>query len=240
MKKNILTIIFLSSTFVLMADDHTEPNYSKFQANYFFNCPNEPACGAAFDKMMNNPDIKEQNFEAALSRITLQGNTNITHSINFYYKSAERFEAAEKLFSSSPAFGVFSQEMAAAGAEPYYNNLTSYLITEGDGRGANYGVTFVSDVNDPVVYFNAFKKMSSKMFKESFGGEAYLLRQQLTGGGNVTHSVSVYFDSSSGALDFLANYINTPQFGEFIEEAGDTFTPVKTYMEQALLQYNPD
>ena len=78
------------------------------------------------------------------------------------------------------------------------------------------------------------------MFEESFGGEAYVLRQQHTGGGNVTHSVSVYFNSNSEALDFLANYINTPQFEEFVLEAGTTFKPLRTYMEQALLQYNPD
>ena len=227
-------------TAILNADDHTEPNYSKFQANYFFSCPIEPACGAAFDKLMNSPEIKEQKYEAALSRISLQGYTNMTHSINFYYKSAERFQQASEVFSSSPAFAVFGQEMAAAGAEAFYHNLTSYLIAEGDGRGANYGVTFVSEVNDPVVYFNAFKKMAAKMFEESFGGEAYVLRQQHTGGGNVTHSVSVYFNTNSEALDFLANYINTPQFEEFVVEAGTTFKPVRTYMEQALLQYNPD
>ena len=227
-------------TAILNADDHTEPNYSKFQANYFFSCPIEPACGAAFDKLMNSPEIKEQKYEAALSRISLQGYTNMTHSINFYYKSAERFQQASEVFSSSPAFAVFGQEMAAAGAEAFYHNLTSYLIAEGDGRGANYGVTFVSEVNDPIVYFNAFKKMAAKMFEESFGGEAYVLRQQHTGGGNVTHSVSVYFNSNSEALDFLANYINTPQFEEFVIEAGTTFKPLRTYMEQALLQYNPD
>mgnify|MGYP001458243870 FL=1 len=83
MKKIILSITMISA-FGLFADDHTEPNYSKFQANYFFSCPNEPACGAAFDKMMNSPDIKEQKYEAALSRISLQGYTNITNSINFY------------------------------------------------------------------------------------------------------------------------------------------------------------
>ena len=239
MKKIILSIAMIFSL-GLIADDHTEPNYSKFQANYFFSCPNEPACGAAFDKMMNSPDIKEQKYEAALSRISLQGYTNITHSINFYYKSAERFQEASEVFSSSSAFAVFGQEMAAAGAEPYYHNLTSYLIAEGDGRGANYGVTFVSEVSDPIVYFSAFKKMAAEMFEESFGGEAYVLRQQHTGGGNVTHSVSVYFNSNADVLDFLANYQNTSQFAKFVEEAGTTFKPVRTYMEQALLQYNPD
>ena len=71
-------------------------------------------------------------------------------------------------------------------------------------------------------------------------GEAYVLRQQHTGGGNVTHSVSVYFNSNAEVLDFLANYQNTSQFAKFVEEAGTTFKPVRTYMEQALLQYNPD
>ena len=80
MKYLLLTTLFAST--LIIGDDHTEPNYSKFQANYFFSCPNEPACGAAFDKLMNSPEIKEQKFEAALSRITMQGYANITHSIN--------------------------------------------------------------------------------------------------------------------------------------------------------------
>ena len=238
MKYFLLTILLTSS--LIIGDDHTEPNYSKFQANYFFSCPNEPACGAAFDKLMNSPEIKEQKFEAALSRISMQGYANITHSIYFYYKSAERFQKAGEIFSSSPAFGIFGQEMAAAGAEPYYNNLTSYLIAEGDARGANYGVTFVDQVSNPMVYFPSFKKVASKMFEESFGGEAYVLRQQHLGSGNVTHSVSIYFNSSSEALEFLANYQTTPQFSTFLEEAGETFTQVRSYMEQTLLQYNPD
>ena len=33
---------------------------------------------------------------------------------------------------------------------------------------------------------------------------------------------------------------NTSQFAQFVEEAGTSFKPVRTYMEQALLQYNPD
>lgn len=78
------------------------------------------------------------------------------------------------------------------------------------------------------------------MFEESFGGEAYVLRQQHLGSGNVTHSVSIYFNSSSEALEFLANYQTTPQFSTFLEEAGETFTQVRSYMEQTLLQYNPD
>ena len=77
MKYLLLTTLLASS--LITADDHTEPNYSKFQANYFFSCPNEPACGAAFDKLMNSPEIKEQKFEAALSRITMQGLSLYTH-----------------------------------------------------------------------------------------------------------------------------------------------------------------
>ena len=48
--EKIMLSIAMISSLGLIADDHTEPNYSKFQANYFFSCPNEPACGAAFDK----------------------------------------------------------------------------------------------------------------------------------------------------------------------------------------------
>ena len=61
MKKLLITLL-ISTSLVIFADDHDEPNYSKFQANYFFNCPNEPACGAAFDKLMKSPEIAKENF----------------------------------------------------------------------------------------------------------------------------------------------------------------------------------
>ena len=39
------------------ADDHSEPNYSKFQSNFYFTCPQPAACVAAFEKMLEAPDI---------------------------------------------------------------------------------------------------------------------------------------------------------------------------------------
>lgn len=44
------------------ADDHSEPNYSKFQSNFYFNCPQPAACVAAFEKMLAAPDIADKSL----------------------------------------------------------------------------------------------------------------------------------------------------------------------------------
>ena len=238
--ERLLITLLISTSLVILADDHDEPNYSKFQANYFFNCPNEPACGAAFDKLMKSPEIAKENFEATLMRVSHAGSSGITHSAQFYYKSAARYQRAGEIFSNSQAFAEFGQAMAAAGAQPVYNNLTSYLIVEGDGRKSTAGVTFVANVNNPAVYGPAFAKMAKKMFEEPFGGNSYVLRVEHLGGGSSTHSASVSFDDAAAALEFLANYPNTKQFQEFLQEAGTSFEPGLSYMTTNLLRINPD
>jgi|TARA_B100001939_G_C16905315_1_gene602000 hypothetical protein len=239
MKKIFFTFL-ISTSLIIFADNHDEPNYSKFQANYFFNCPNEPACGAAFDKLMKSSEVAKENFEASLLRVSHAGSSDITHSIQFYYKSAERYQRAGEVFSNSKAFAEFGQSMAAAGAQPVYNNLTSYLIAEGDGRKSTAGVTFVANVSNPAVYAPAFAKMAKKMFKEPFGGNSYVLRVEHLGNGSSTHSVSVSFDDAAAALEFLANYPNTSQFSEFVQEAGTSFESGLSYMTINLMDYNPD
>lgn len=195
MKKLLITLL-ISTSLVIFADDHDEPNYSKFQANYFFNCPNEPACGAAFDKLMKSPEIAKENFEATLMRVSHAGSSGITHSAQFYYKSAARYQRAGEIFSNSQAFAEFGQAMAAAGAQPVYNNLTSYLIAEGDGRKSTAGVTFVANVSNPAVYAPAFAKMAKKMFEEPFGGNSYVLRVEHLGNGSRLRSIQSSTSSS--------------------------------------------
>ena len=59
--------LFLLSTLVLSfgiyADDHLPENYSMYQANFLFNCPEAERCFAAFDKYMNSPIVSKEKFE---------------------------------------------------------------------------------------------------------------------------------------------------------------------------------
>ena len=238
--RKIIFMFLISTSLIVLSDNHDEPNYSKFQANYFFNCPNEPACGAAFDKLMKSPEVAKENFEASLLRVVHAGSSDITHTVQFYYKSKERYQRAGEVFSNSSAFAEFGQSMEAIGVETIFNNLTSYLIAEGDGRSSTAGVTFFVDVSNPAVYAPAFAKMAAKMSEEAFGGNSYVLRAQHLGNGNSTHSVSVSFDDAAAALEFLANYPNTVQFQEFVQEAGTSFQPGLSFMTINLLDYNPD
>ena len=55
------------------ADNHSEPNYSKFQSNFYFTCPQPAACVSAFEKMLASPDIAEKNFEVSLMALSHNG-----------------------------------------------------------------------------------------------------------------------------------------------------------------------
>ena len=150
--RKIIFMFLISTSLIVFSDNHDEPNYSKFQANYFFNCPNEPACGAAFDKLMKSPEVAKENFEASLLRVVHAGSSDITHTVQFYYKSKERYQRAGEVFSNSSAFAEFGQSMEAVGVETIFNNLTSYLIAEGDGRNSTAGVTFFADVSLSLIH----------------------------------------------------------------------------------------
>ena len=59
--------LFLLSTLILSfgvsADDHLPSNYSMYQSNFLFNCPEPERCFAAFDKYMSSPEVAAENFE---------------------------------------------------------------------------------------------------------------------------------------------------------------------------------
>ena len=60
-----LFLIFFTLSDVF-ADNQSEPNYSKFQSNYFFTCPEPMACVAAFEKMLAAPEIAAKGYEVSL------------------------------------------------------------------------------------------------------------------------------------------------------------------------------
>ena len=59
----VATLLMLNPAY---ADDQSEPNYSKFQSNFYFTCPQPAACVSAFEKMLAAPDIAAKNFEVSL------------------------------------------------------------------------------------------------------------------------------------------------------------------------------
>ncbi|GIR82962.1 MAG: hypothetical protein CM15mP84_07100 [Cellvibrionales bacterium] len=80
------------------ANSQTEPNYSKFQSNYYFTCPEPMACVAAFEEMLAAPEISAKGYEVSLMALAHNGWDESTHMVSFYFKSAERYlEAGQTL-----------------------------------------------------------------------------------------------------------------------------------------------
>ena len=96
----IATLLMFNQAY---ADNHSEPNYSKFQSNYYFTCPQPAACVSAFEEMLAAPDIAEKNFEVSLRPWAITDG-RITHMV--FTKSAERYPRLAR-HSSSPAFATF-------------------------------------------------------------------------------------------------------------------------------------
>ena len=87
MRKIVIAALAWAFIGAVSADNHSEPNYSKFQSNYYFSCPQPAACVGAFDKMMASPDIADKNFEVTLYALEHNGWDESTHMVSFYFKS---------------------------------------------------------------------------------------------------------------------------------------------------------
>ena len=61
--KKIFLLFTLVFSFGVLADDHLPENFSMYQTNFLFNCPEPEQCFAAFDKYMSTPEVAAENFE---------------------------------------------------------------------------------------------------------------------------------------------------------------------------------
>ena len=56
-----LFLIFFTFNDVF-ADNHSEPNYSKFQSSYYFTCPKPVACVTPFEEMLAAPENAKEGY----------------------------------------------------------------------------------------------------------------------------------------------------------------------------------
>ncbi|MDG2460647.1 MAG: hypothetical protein P8M73_07180 [Luminiphilus sp.] len=223
------------------ADNHSEPNYSKFQSNYYFTCPEPMACVAAFKKMLTAPEIAEKGYEVSLMALAHNGWDESTHMVSFYFKSAERYLEAGQTFAGSPAFAQFLAAGASVGVENRSETLTTHSIVKGDSRGTRSQVTWTIDVADPVTFVPAWQKMSDSFGQYPWAPKAYGLQTTLLGNqGWATHEVWAAFDTPVEALNFLEKFYLTPEFQEYDEVTGDAARLVRSYMANSIVVSNED
>lgn len=242
--KHLLATAFaalLSVTMQAWADNHSEPNYSKFQSNYYFTCPQPAACVAAFEKLLAAPEIASKQFEVSLYALGHNGWDESTHMVSFYFKNAERYLEAGQTFASSPAFAEFMAAGAAVGVENQAQTLTTHSIVAGDSRGTRSQVNWTVNVSDPATFVPAWQKMSEALSKQPWAAKAYGLQTLLLGNqGWATHQIWAAFDTPIEALNFLENFYLTPEFQAYNEEVKGAVSLVRSYIANSVVVSNED
>ena len=98
------------------ADNHSEPNYSKFQSNFYFTCPQPAACVSAFEKMLASPDIAEKNFEVSLMALSHNGWDESTHMVSFILRAPRDIWRQARHFHLHPLLRNFWRPEPASGS----------------------------------------------------------------------------------------------------------------------------
>ena len=223
------------------SDNQGEPNYSKFQSNYYLTCPQPATCAAAFKKMLEAPEIASKQYEVTLYQLEHNGWDESTHQVSFYFKNAERYLEASETFAASPAFAEFSEAVASVGVQRQSRTLTTHTITEGDSRATNSNLTWTIKVTDPATFVPAWKKFTAAMEKHSWAPKGYGLQTVLLGNqGWATHEIWASFSSAVEALDFLENFTTTSEWQDYALETSDAVTLVRSFMANAMVALNED
>ena len=233
-----LALLLSSGAF---ADGHSEPQYSKFQSNYYFTCPQPAACVGAFQKMLAAPDIADKGFEASLYALGHNGWDDSTHMVSFYFKNAERYLEAGRTFAQSPAFTEFVKARMSAGVEAQSESLTTHSIVEGDGRGTKSMVNWSIKVSDPATFVPAWQKLTKAMEAYPWSPKAYGLQTVLLGNqGWATHELWSAFETPVEALHFLEAFYLTPEFKAYSAETEGAVSLVRSHIANTVYEANPD
>ena len=89
--KHLSTAIFLAIASISLSVHGAEPNWSKFQANFYFSCSVEADCVREYSNLMSAPEIADKKFEAALYSMAHNGMDDATHVMRFYFKDAAEY-----------------------------------------------------------------------------------------------------------------------------------------------------
>ena len=244
MKKLFLSMMLLVS-FGAMADGHLPENFSKYQSNFLFKCDVPAKCLKAFNKYMNSPEIKSQNFEADIYAILHNGWDESTHGVSFYYKNADEYAMANKIWATSAAGKMLRKANRDSGVEAISEYLTVHTV--GVTNGTPTSETGVSlrwslEVPNPSAFIPVWKSFSKSIEKYDWAADAYGLQSHMLGnnGNGITHEIWVAVANQQAALAFLDGLYTSPEFAEYSIEANKLSTFKRSYMEVNLNMFNPD
>ena len=243
MKKFFISL-FLVSSFTLMADNHLPAGYSKYQSNFLFSCSMPAKCLEAFNKYMNAPEIKSQNFEADMYAVLHNGWDEATHGVSFYYKSADEYAKGNQLYVTSEAGRKFRKRMLELDIKPTSQNLTVHTVgVTNSGTAADNVVSlrWSLEVSDPVKFLPLWKDFSKSLEKYEWSANAYGLQSHYLGNnGRITHEIWAAFSDVQGALAFLDGMYGSKEFLDYNPKADQYSDFIRSYMEVSLSQFNPD
>ena len=126
--KKIFLLLTLVFSFEVPADDHLPANYSMYQTNFLFDCPEPEQCFAAFDKYMSAPEVAAENYEVDFFAVQQNGWDDSTHGISWYFLDEDQYAKSGLIFTTSQAGRDFRKTMNEIGAEIISDTLTVHSV----------------------------------------------------------------------------------------------------------------
>ena len=244
MKKLIIfSMLFIS--FGVMADGHLPANFSKYQSNFLFKCDVPERCLNSFNKYMSAPEVASQNFEVDIYAILHNGWDEATHGVSFYYKNADEYAMANKIWATSDAGKKLRKANRDSNVEAVSEYLTVHTVgvTQG-GPTTDNGVSlrWSLEVQDPAAFVPLYKSFAKSIEKYEWAGNAYGLQSHMLGnnGNGISHEIWVAFSDQQAALAFLDGMYASPEFAEYAPKANEISKFKRSYMEVSLNMFNPD
>lgn len=243
--KKLLLLSTLIFSFDALADDHLPANYSMYQTNFLFNCPEPEQCFAAFDKYMNSPMVVKEKFEVDFLAVQQNGWDDSTHGVSWYYKDEDQYARAGELFATSQAGRDFRKSMNDLGVEIISDNLTVHTVgvtNAGDSSTNRVTLRWSHEVTDPAMFLPLWTNFAKSIEGNDWSANAYGLQSHLLGnnGNGITHEIWASFNTPQDALKFLSGMYSSEEFAKFSPESRKYAIFKRSYMEVSLKQYNPD
>ena len=98
--------LFLLSTLIFSFDvsaNNLPENFSMYQTNFLFNCPEPEKCFAAFDQYMSSPEVAAEKFEVDFFAVQQNGWDDSTHGISCYFLDEDQYVKSGQIYTTSEA-----------------------------------------------------------------------------------------------------------------------------------------
>jgi hypothetical protein len=240
--------LFLLSTLIFsfdMSANNLPENFSMYQSNFLFNCPEPEKCFAAFDKYMSSPEVAAEKFEVDFFAINQNGWDDSTHGISWYFLDEDQYVKSGQIYTTSEAGREFRKAMNDIGAEIISDTLTVHsvgVVLAEDTASNVVTLRWSHEVTNPDKFVPLWAKFSKSIENYDWSANAYGLQSHLLGnnGNGITHEIWAGFSSPQGALKFLSGMYGSDEFAKFSPQANKYSKFKRSYMEISLKQYNPD